>query len=130
MRWIVFSLFSLAVTLFWGACSQSHPQTAGESPFIRGTARVITVDAVVGQALLDFQGRQVYGYWLTSRQLAQPGTVEQADPLKPPVGQYQEAVEKPEIFAAVPGDTIEFVGMRTGNDIFLRNISIIRHTSQ
>jgi hypothetical protein len=40
------------------------------------------------------------------------------------VGQYREPAVKQQVFAANPGDTISFIGLWTGKDLFLRSIAV------
>lgn len=118
----------LAGGIFLFACAQEPLTTSKDSgTFVRGRAKVISVDALLGTTLLEYQGRQVHGYWSTEHALAQGGSVSQPDPLKPPVANYQEPVIKEQKLAVQPGDTIEFMGMWTGSDILLRGVAVVSH---
>jgi len=96
------------------------------SGFIRDTARVVSVDNGLGQAVLDLHGEQIRAFWETQTSFAQGGIIAQPDAtgLKGPVGQYKEPAVKHQVFAANPGDTISFIGMWTGKQIFLRSIAV------
>ena len=104
----------------WPAADQGE-----HGPFIRGTARVVSVDQTTGGATLDYQGALVRAYWQTEIATAQGGIVTQAGAFKPPVGQYRPPDVRTQEFAAKPGDTIGFVGMRTGNSIFLQSVAVL-----
>jgi hypothetical protein len=104
----------------WPAADQGE-----HGPFIRGTARVVSVDQTAGGATLEYQGAVVRAYWQTEITTAQGGTVTQADAFKPPVGQYRPPDVRTQEFAAKPGDTIGFVGMRTGDSIFLQSVAVL-----
>ncbi len=95
--------------------------------YISGTARVLTIDKSLGQATLEFDGQGVNAYWLTETDVAQGGTVTTVDPLQPDVGSYEKPVVRAEVFNAVPGDTIQFAGLKTGDDILLRGFRVIGH---
>jgi hypothetical protein len=127
MRTAIFSILLLTLCTAckpWDAWGKAEePQRAG---FIRDTAKVVSVDHVLGQAVLEYQGKQVKAYWQTEVQFAQGGMVVQPDPtgLKLPVGQYRQPLTKQQVFEANPGDTIQFVGLWTDKQIFLRSISV------
>jgi len=107
-------------TAHWPAADQG-----GHGAFIRGSARVVSVDQTLGSATLDYQGNLVHAYWQTETMAAQGGAITPADVLKPPVGQYREADVRMQEFAAKPGDTVGFVGLRTGDTIFLQGIAVL-----
>ena len=127
MRNMIFSLL-LLVTFCgcqpwdtWG--KEEEPARAG---FVRDTARVVSVDTALGQAVLEFRGQRVKAFWQTEVVLAQGGIISQEDAtgLKLPVGQYKAPVVKQQEFKANPGDVIQFVGLWTNDQIFLRSISV------
>jgi hypothetical protein len=102
-------------------------QSPTPSPFLRGVARIVTLDQSAGYALLEFEGRQVDAYWQTEVAAAQGGIVAQNDPVRPAVGVYREPEVHVQPLHAKPGDTIAFLGMRTGNSIFLQGVAVISH---
>ena len=90
--------------------------------FLRGQAKVVSVDPVLGRALLEYKGRRVYGFWevesAQARTWPMEVTINGADgPLQPVVSSQE--------FPAQPGDTIAFVGMQTGDNIYLRGVSVV-----
>ena len=108
-------------------CSASETDDSSSNPLvIRDTARVVSVDPQLGLAVLDLHGKQVRAFWQTEIMLAQGGVVNQPDATgtRLPVGQYKEPVARTQTFAASPGQTIEFLGMWAGDQIFLRSIAI------
>lgn len=117
-------LLILLPALLLVACA-SRPQSPPATPFIRGTAKVISVDPGLGHALLQIGNRQVDAYWQTEVAAAQGGSTIQPDANKPPVGIYREPQVRNPAFTAQPGDTIAFVGLQTGNSIFLSGISVV-----
>jgi hypothetical protein len=98
---------------------------AAPSLFFRGTAKVISIDQALGYARLEYDGRQVDAYWQKEISTAQGGIVTQADPVRPGVGVYREPEVRVQPLSAKPGDTIAFIGMRTGNSIFLQGVAVI-----
>ena len=147
-RTICLSVLAWLPALFLAACAQPDPsppsfgrmfvpdlkrplhddsQSSAPSPFLRGTAKIITLDQTVGYARLEIEGRQVDAYWQTEVAAAQGGFVAQNDPVQPPVGIYRESQVHVQPLHAQPGDTIAFLGMRTGNSIFLQGVSVISH---
>ena len=127
--------FFFLLLLFMGGCAQEvitpAPDQAGSGAFIRGQARVLSVEPTLGRALLEFDGRQVWSYWQQERVFArEQGTVVRPNPVAGPQGLYSETIIQRQEFAAQPGDTIAFVGLRTGESIFLRGISIINRPAQ
>lgn len=117
----------------WGLCllagcnnpSAGTGAVEARNGFIRGTARVITVDEPLGQALLDINGERVYAYWQKEAYAAQPGSITRSGPLHAPMADYHEAEARPIHFPAQAGQAIEFVGLRTRNEIFLRGVALI-----
>ena len=117
--------FMTLAVIFLAACTPIEKDDTG-SLFIRGTARVVSVDQTLGRDELDYQNRHVEAYWQTEIQYAQGGAVTRADsPIKPPVGVYREPNVKVQTFDAKPGDIIQFVGMRTGRSIFLQGVAVV-----
>ena len=124
------TLVMAVIPLAMAACSQQADDTALSSDgglFVRGTAKVVSVNPALGRTVLEIDGQQVTAFWETQTAVAQGGTVTRDDQLKPPVGHYVEPLVKEQEFAASPGDTIAFIGMRSGKEIFLRNIQVIAH---
>lgn len=125
-----------AAVAFLAGCAQKPPDDpltrSHESVgYINGRAKVVSIDKTIGHAVLEIEGQQVQAYWLTQSMLAvdmDPATVSTGTSLRPQVQQYDPPVERAEDFAAVPGDTIAFVGLKTGDDILLRGIRVIGHT--
>jgi hypothetical protein len=116
--------FLIFVPFLLSACAATGGGAdQNSSSFVRGTARVVSVNQTLGTAVLDFDGRQVDAYWQTESAHPQGGTVIQPDPLRPPIGQYREAQTSANSFNAKPGDTIRFLALRTGNTLFLQAIS-------
>jgi hypothetical protein len=95
------------------------------SPFVRGSAKVVSVNQTLGHTVLEFEGRQVDAYWQTEVSAAQGGAVAQADPIRPGVGIYREPEVRVQPLMIKPGDTIAFLGMRTGNSIFLQGVTVL-----
>jgi hypothetical protein len=115
-------LFAFLLT----ACSPQAEKDDPASPFVRGTARVISVDQTLGRVVLDYQNRQVEAFWQTDVNYAQGGSLAKPDnPLKPPVGVYREPTQQIQTFDAKPGETIQFMGMRTGRSIFLQGVAVV-----
>ncbi len=114
----------LFLPLFLIACA--HPTDAPPSAgsYVRGSARVISIEPENGHALLEFQGRRIDAYWQTETYLAQGGSLVQNDPLKPPVGQYAEPVPKAQTLNAKAGDTITFIGISSPSGILLRAVAV------
>jgi hypothetical protein len=106
------------------SCAQPAQTSLPDGAYVRGNARVVSIDPDSGHAVLDFQGRQVDAYWQTEVYLAQGGTLVQNDPLKPPVGQYAAPITKPQTLNAKAGDTISFIGMATPSGILLRSVAV------
>jgi hypothetical protein len=100
-------------------------QSAPASPFVRGTAKVISLDQTLGYVRLEIDGTQVDAYWQTEVAAAQGGFVALNDSVRPPVGVYREAEVHAQSLRAKPGDIVAFMGMRTGNSIFLQGIAVI-----
>ena len=97
-----------------------HPRLG---TFVRDVRKVVSIDPALGQAVLDYRGRQIRAFWQTEIYQAREGMVAQPDRLKTAVGEYREPVASVQTFDAGPGDTIEFQGMWMGNDVFLRGIA-------
>jgi hypothetical protein len=107
----------------WG----SKKTTVEHSGFLRDSAKVVSVDQGLGQVTLDLHGEQVKAYWETQTTFAQGGVVAPPDAAGGrggPVGQYKEVAVKQQVLAASPGDTISFIGLWTGNQIFLRSVAV------
>lgn len=107
------------------ACTQQAADPAAQGPFIRGTARVVSVDQKSGCATLEYEGRQVRAYWQMETASPQGGSVVRTDRVGTVVGQYREPEVRAQVFEAKPGDTIGFMGMRTGDSIFLQGIAVV-----
>lgn len=116
-----------AAAILWVACA-TVPQQDSATAFIRGTARVVSVDQTLGHVLLVYQNQQIDAYWQTELDYAQNGTTASSDsPFRPPVGVYKPPNTKTQEFEGKPGDTIEFIGMRTGRSLFLRSVAVVSH---
>jgi hypothetical protein len=128
-------LFSIAIgaALALAACSQPAKPTdplASRRPsvgYINGTAKVLTIDKPLGHTVLEIDGREVQAYWLLETDRPQGGTITAINPVGPGVGQYEPPIVRPQNFDAVPGDTIAFVGLKSGDDILLRGIKVVAH---
>jgi hypothetical protein len=92
--------------------------------YVRGSAKVVSLEPASGHAVLEFQGRQVDAYWQTERYVAQGGAIVKNDPLKPAVGQYAEPLPRMQTIQAKPGDTITIVGLSTPSGILLRSVVV------
>jgi hypothetical protein len=105
----------------------ADPSPAAPSPFLRGTAQVVSIDPTTGSAMLNYNGQQVMAYWQTETSHAQvlPGT--RVDPQTPPGGKYLQPEVLVQAFPAKPGDIIAFMGMQTGASIFLQGVAVIGH---
>jgi hypothetical protein len=112
---------------FLAACQGAHKDATAQGMFTQGQARVVSVDADLGYAVLNIDGANVEAYWQTEHSLAQPGATYISDVNKPPVGVYREPSVVGRTFEAKPGDLIAFKGMKTGSSIFLQGISVISH---
>ena len=116
------------VGILLAACQPVTERQDADALYIRGTARVVSVDPTLGRVVLDYQRRRVEAYWQTEHSYAQGGSVAKSDgPLQPAVGAYREPSLKAQEFQGLPGDTIEFVGMWTGRSIFLQGVAVVSH---
>jgi hypothetical protein len=118
--------FILSIALLLCACAapagEDQEPLDPNSPFVRGTARVVSVNQSLGQIILEFEGRQVEAFWQTESSRAQlRGEFVQNNPAAGPVGHYYEAQVNSHAFDVRPGDIIHFIGFRTGQSIFLRS---------
>jgi hypothetical protein len=120
-------LLSLAFMplLLLSACADHPPQEPASGTFVRGTARILSVDQVTGHVVMDYDNQPTQAYWQTETSFAQGGSLVNNGPLRPPVGQYSEPDVKTQAFKPKPGDTIQFSGMVTGHSIFLQSVGII-----
>lgn len=110
------------------ACQPVAEKQDSGARYVRGTARVISVDSALGRVVLDYQHQQVEAYWQTEVLYAQGGSVVAPDsPFKTPVGLYMESSIKGQEFPGKPGDTVAFMGLRTGRSIFLQAVSVVSH---
>jgi len=122
----VITALLLLPLLILSACTREIIDPAPQQgPFLRGTALVVAVEPTLGRATLEYQGQRVQAYWQTETASPQGGSVVRMDALQSPVGQYREAQVRTQVFAAKQGDTIEFMGMRTGDSIFLQSIVVM-----
>ena len=119
----------LFISLAMAACSQQAATTTTDDGglFVRGTAKVVSVNLAMGRTVLEIDGRQVTAFWETHTALARTGSITREDQFKAPVGHYEEPVVREQEFAANPGDTIAFIGMKSGKELFLRTIQVIAH---
>jgi hypothetical protein len=114
----------LALAMLSG-CAHPEKEPLPNNTYLRGSAKVVSISAENGHAVLDYEGRQVNAYWQTEVYLAQGGAFLQNDRMKPPVGQYAEPVAQPQTIHAKAGDTIAFVGMTTPSGILLRAVTVV-----
>ena len=128
-------LSSIAAGLLFAACSQKPQEPA--DPFahphesvgyVEGTAKIISLDKAMGHAVLESRWQTGPGLLACSKtDFAQGGVITSDNPVSPGVAQYQPPLAQAQNFDAVPGDTVAFVGLKTGNDILLRGIKVIAH---
>jgi hypothetical protein len=101
---------------------------AGAFEVLRGKARIVSIDPVIGRAILDVGGRHVTAYWDTARVIPRRGDYVLNGPLKAPTVNPAEPIVKEQEMTAKPGDLIGYVGIKTGPDeLLLRGISILGH---
>ncbi len=94
--------------------------------FIQGQAKVLEVSDSLGYALLSVDGKSVYGYWSTEREVAQSTPMFTKDgPLAEPQTQVREPKVVEQKFPAKVGDTITFRGMKTGTEIYLTGVQLL-----
>jgi hypothetical protein len=92
---------------------------------IRGTARVLSVDRPTGSAVLNYNGQRVQVYWQTETVYAPVLTGTPLNSTTAPSGKYLEPQVVDHNFPAKPGDTIAFLGIQTGDAIFLQGVAVI-----
>ena len=100
-------------------------ESSASSLYLRGTAQVLSVDRPTGSAVLNFNGRRVLAYWQTQTAYAPVLTDTQLDSTTSPSGKYLQPQVVDHVFPAKPGDTIAFLGMHTGDSIFLQGVAVI-----
>jgi len=115
-------LFLLMVA---GCSEHADTQMVQENGMVKGIAKVVDINEDIASVTLEIDGKTVRGYWELEHSLAQGGTVVQNGPMKSPVGDYHEPIVQRQGFPAQLGDTIVFVGMRTGQSIFLRGVQVV-----
>ncbi len=95
--------------------------------FVRVARRAwrFDVDQELGKVVLDVSGRQITAYWEIETNLAQGGAIVGNGPVRAPVANYHEPIAHRELFPAVPGDVIAFVGYQTGKEILLRGVEVL-----
>ena len=115
---------SLSFLLACGPKQPIHPQ-ADTSPLIEGRAKVLEVRNELGYALLDVNGKQIYGYWTTDPASAQKSTFTTPGPLGVAVGEGKEPIVHHQDFPGKAGDTIVFRGMMIRQDLYLRGVAVV-----
>jgi len=126
MRWAL-AVILAAGWMFLAACAPAAEKQE-ESPFVRGRAKVVSVDQGLGRVVLEYQNQKVEAYWQTELGYAQGGALARSDsPFKPAVGMYREPNVQAQEFDGKPGDTVDFIGMRTGRSIFLQGVAVVSH---
>ena len=122
-------LMTLGILCLVLAFGCAHPESSVNTPatgFIEGQARVVSVDQVLGRAVLEIGGREVRAFWLTQSTTPQlRGAVSRSGPVNSPTGVYYEAAVQRQTFPAEPGDLIAFVALRTGDELFLRGVTVV-----
>lgn len=111
-----------------GGCAPRDGQAEegeGGGAFVRGRARVVSVNPAIGLATLEIDGERVQAYWELERMQAQGGAIVRSGPLKPAVGDYREPIVHTQEFPAQAGDVILFVAMKTGRNLFLRGVQVV-----
>ena len=107
-------LAMILAAVFLAACAPAA-EKKDESPFVRGRAKVVSVDQGLGRVVLDYQNQKVEAYWQTELGYAQGGSLARSDsPFKPAVGLYREPNVKSQEFDGKPGDTVDFTCQATG----------------
>lgn len=119
-------LSALVALLLIAGCGEPAKTESQNTLYVRGNAKIVSIEPDNGHAVLDYEGRRVDAFWKTEVYLAQGGAFLKNDPnpMKPPVGQYAEPVAKQQTIHAKPGDSISFVGMTTPSGILLRSVSV------
>ncbi|HVS69794.1 MAG TPA: hypothetical protein VHQ47_00900 [Phycisphaerae bacterium] len=119
---------ALAVALLAAGCVREQTVTITRQgpPMVTGKAKVVEVNARLGVATVDMRGKRFNIYWKPEIVVAHSGTVVPPQSmLDPPVGAYEAPTVVPTAFPAKPGDVIEFLGMRSGDDILLSRVAVI-----
>jgi hypothetical protein len=146
-RTVCLPLLACVSAVFLAACAEQNPssgsrfarfgspdfhpprnldeESSATSLYLRGTAQVISVDRPTGSAVLNFSGRHVLAYWQTETVYAPVLTGTQLNSTTAPSGAYLEPQAVDRNFPAKPGDTIAFLGMHTGDSIFLQGVTVI-----
>lgn len=112
-----------------------HKQAARPSgpPMVAGRAVVVEVNARLGMATLDMHGKQIDVYWKPEIVVADNAHSEILPPktiVDPYVGIAQEPTVVPTAFPGKPGDIVDFLGMRDGEDVYLSRIAVVGHQDQ
>lgn len=128
MRLIHFCLLAVLLMASCGQPSQPLEKIRNFSEVV-GRAKVLEVNQDLATCVLEIQGQRISAYWQPFVATTQPGSVafEGNGYTRHPVGAYQEPVQHPRTFEAKPGDTIQFRGIRTGNEILLSLIEVVKH---
>ncbi len=100
-------------------------ESSASGLYLRGTAQVISIDRPTGSAVLNYGGQRVLAFWQTETTYAQVLTGTQLNSTTAPSGSYLESRVVDHSFPARPGDTIAFLGMNTGDAIFLQGVAVI-----
>ncbi len=116
------------LVLLAGGCvrEQTVTTTREGPPMVTGKGTVVEVNPRLGMAVIDMKGKQFNIYWKPEIVVAHTGTVVPPQSmLDPPVGAYEAPTVVPTAFPAKPGDVIEFLGMRSGDDILLSRVAVV-----
>lgn len=118
----------LAALLTVGGCQTTRTVTREGPPRVSGRATVVELNPRLGMAVLSMRGREFNAFWKPEMTIAHGGTVAAPETMMDaPVGVYNESTVYPTSFPGRVGDTIEFLGMRSGDDILLQRVSVVGH---
>jgi hypothetical protein len=114
-----------AVTMVAG-CVTKRTVTKEGMPRVEGRAVVVEVNPRLGMAVVSMKGRQFNVYWKPEVTLAHSGSVAPPQTITDsPVGIYTETTVVPTAFPGRVGDTIDFLGIRSGDDILLQRVAVV-----
>jgi hypothetical protein len=120
------SSLALLAMLAAGGCRTTRTVTREGSPRVSGRATVVEVNPRLGMAVVSMRGREFNVYWKPEVTIAHGGSVAPPETMfDSPVGVYNEPTVYPTAFPGHVGDTIEFLGMRSGDDILLQRVSVV-----
>jgi hypothetical protein len=125
-RWAACLILPLLMVIAGCETRRTVTKQAQGIPMVSGRAMVVEVNPRLGMAVLDMRGKQFDAYWKPEVIVSHNGTyVPPKTMFDPPVGVYQETTAVPTAFPAKPGDMIEFLGMRSGDDILLQRVAVV-----